>query len=429
MAVVSERSAVRRLYDRFGFGARPDDLAQSFDAALERLLGESGDGAVGPAPPELPAIPKAGKDDAAAKKQARRERAAQDAQLVGWWLDRMVASGVARERLTWFWHGHFATSAQKVKVPALMLAQNETFRRMGLDRFADLAKALVVDPAMIRWLDGDDNRVGSPNENLAREFMELFTLGVGHYTEDDVREAARALTGWAIDKKTGAARLVAKQHDDKDKEILGETANFTAESFVDRVLSRPESSRFVVGRLWFRLVSATPPDDAAVDRLLTAYGDGGDIRATLRAVAAEPAFRAEESTLVKQPVEWLVGLLRALGVRPSDLDDKTRAQVYKGLMGLGQVPFRPPSVGGWPAGPAWLTTAAGLTRLRLASTITAKANLDSLAQQEDRVAGVGALLCVDAWSDRTTAALAEVAREPAQVAAIAACAPEYVVSA
>jgi uncharacterized protein (DUF1800 family) len=425
MAVVSERSAVRRLHDRFGFGARPEDLNQTFDAALERLLGPPG-GDV-PAPPELSVPPKTGKDDAA-KKAARKQRNAQDARLVAWWLDRMVVAGVAQERLTWFWHGHFATSAQKVKVPALMLAQNETFRVTGLGRFADLARALVVDPAMIRWLDGDDNRVGSPNENLAREFMELFALGVGHYTEDDVREAARALTGWAVDKNTGKARLVAKRHDDEDKEILGEKANFTAESFVDRLLSRPESGRFVVGRLWSRLVSATPPDDDAIGRLLAAYGDGGDITATLRAIAAEPAFRAEESTLVKQPVEWLVGLLRALGLRPADLDDRTRAQVHKGLMGLGQVPFRPPSVGGWPAGRAWLTTAAGLTRLRLASTITAKANLDSLARQRDRVTAVGELLCVDAWSDRTKAALTQVAAEPAQVAALAACAPEYVVS-
>jgi uncharacterized protein (DUF1800 family) len=425
MAVVSERSAVRRLHDRFGFGARPADLAQTFDVALERLLGPPGGDL--PAPPALPVPPRAGKDEAA-KKAARKQRNTQDARLVAWWLDRMVAAGVAQERLTWFWHGHFATSAQKVRAPALMLAQNETLRARGLGRFVDLARALVVDPALIRWLDGDDNRVGSPNENLAREFMELFSLGVGHYTEDDVREAARALTGWAVDRDTGAARLVAKRHDDADKEILGEKANFTAVSFVDRVLSRPESGRFVVGRLWFRLVSVTPPDADAAGRLLAAYGASGDITATLRAIAAEPAFRAEGSTLVKQPVEWLVGLLRALGLRPADLDDRTLAKVHKGLLGLGQVPFRPPSVGGWPAGQAWLTTAAGLTRLRLASTITAKANLESLAASRDRVAAVGELLCVDAWSDRTKAALARVAEEPAQVAAIAACAPEYVVS-
>jgi uncharacterized protein (DUF1800 family) len=294
--------------------------------------------------------------------------------------------------------------------------------------FTDLAHAMITDPAMILWLDGNDNKAGTANENLAREFMELFTLGVGHYTEDDVREAARALTGWTVDRKTGKPKLVAKRHDDEPAHVFGKTVD-GAESFVDLTLGREESAPFVVGRLWYRLVSLTPPDDAARGRLLAAYGSRRDIRATLRAIAVEPAFRDDATTLVKQPVEWLVGLLRALGVRPSTLDDKVRAKVYKGLMGLGQVPFRPPSVGGWPSGSSWLTTAAGLTRLKVAQLVAEHANLDSLARQKDRVEGVRALLAVDAWSDRTRAALTEVAGDPAKVAAVAACAPEYVVSA
>jgi uncharacterized protein (DUF1800 family) len=434
MVEVSERSAVRRLYDRFGFGARPGDLDQSFAQALDKLL-TAPPGGDAPAPPDLPPPPrpekpaKGEKPDKEAKKKANKARAGQQKQLAAWWLDRMVAVDVATaERLTWFWHGHFATSSQKVKVAALMLRQNETLRRLGRGSFTQLAHAMIADPAMILWLDGNDNKVGAANENLAREFMELFTLGVGHYSEGDVREVARALTGWSVDKKTGAAKFVAKRHDDKPATIFGKEGEYTADSFVDLALGREESAPFVVGRMWNRLVSPTPPDEAARARLLTAYGDNRDIGATLRAMAGEAAFRDEKTALVKQPVEWLVGLLRALGVRPSTLDEKTQGKLYKGLMGLGQVPFRPPSVGGWPSGASWLTTAAGLTRLKVAQAVVEQAKLDPLAQNKDRVEGARELLAVDAWSDRTRAALQKVGGDPAKVAALAACAPEYVVS-
>ena len=443
MVEVNEQSAVRRLYDRFGFGARPGDLDQSFAQALDRLLSAPAGGDA-PAPPDLPlpARPEKkkgkGKDkdekesdeDRAAKKKANKERASQQKQLAAWWLDRMSAVDVATtEKVTWFWHGHFATSAQKVKYAQLMLGQNETFRKLGMGSFTDLAHALIVDPAMIVWLDGNDNKAGAANENLAREFMELFALGVGHYSEGDVREAARALTGWNIDRQTGKAEFTEKKHDDDPATIFGKEADYDAESFVDLVLSREESAPFVVGRMWYRLVSPTPPDDEAKARLLKAYGDRRDIKATLRAIASEPAFRDEKTALVKQPVEWLVGLLRALNVRPSALDEKVQGKVYKGLMGMGQVPFRPPSVGGWPSGASWLTTAAGLTRLKVAQAVVEQANLDQLAQNKDKVEGVRELLAVDAWSDRTRAALDKVAADPAKVAALAACAPEYVVSA
>lgn len=427
MGVLSERAAVRRLWDRFGFGAAPADLTRSFDDTLDRLLGAPAGGAA-PAP-ELPVVRKPPKDDRDARKAANKQRAAQEKQLTAWWLDRMVTTrdaDVAVERLTWFWHGHFATSAQKVKVPALMLAQNQTFRQRGLGSFTDLAHALVVDPAMILWLDGDDNRAGAANENLAREFMELFTLGVGHYSETDVREAARALTGWTVDRQTGTAKLVQKRHDDKPQEILGQSGDYTAESFVDHVLAQPSSAPFVVGRLWFRLVSPTPPDKATLDGLVGAYGSRRDIRAVLRAVAGTDAFRDPAATLVKQPVEWLVGLLRAVGLRPSELDDKVKAKLYQGLVALGQVPFRPPSVGGWPAGQAYLTTAAGLTRLRIAQLVTRTADLSGMTG--DPVAAAQGLLSVDAFSDRTRTALGKAGADPEQVTALAACAPEYVVS-
>ncbi|MGC7094991.1 DUF1800 domain-containing protein [Amycolatopsis lurida] len=397
MAVLDERAAARRLAERFGFGPRPGEQVPE----LEALLSPGG-------ARQAPQLGPLSND--------KKARAEQERRLAIWWLDRMVADDA--ERLTWFWHGHFATSEQKVRDPRLMLAQNETFHRLGRGGFTELAKALVVDAAMLKWLDGNDNKVGSPNENLAREFLELFALGVGHYSEQDVRESARALTGWTLDKKTGEAKLNPKRQDREPKQIFGQTGDFTAESFVDLVLGRPESAAFVTGRLWFRLVSPTPPPPDVHQRVIAAYGPGRDIRAALRAIAGEAAFRDPAATIVKQPVEWLVGLLRASGLTASDLDAK---KLLNGLRGMGQLPFRPPSVGGWPSGGSWLTTSAGVARLNLARLVAQKAKPEALERLRET-------LGVDTWSDRTKGALDGVAKDPRELLAVAACAPEYVVS-
>jgi len=198
MAVIAERVSIRRLYDRLGFGANAATLSEgrSFDQVADRLLDPAAIAedpgvkatpapAIGP-PPAQPG--KANKGNVAVHKQYATALVEQQSTVIRWWLDRMVAAKApAAERITWFWHGHFATGAQKVKSPEQMLEQNQTQRRLGLGGFAELAHAMITDPATLRWLDGENNRVGAPNENLAREFMELFALGIGHYSEDDVR--------------------------------------------------------------------------------------------------------------------------------------------------------------------------------------------------------------------------------------------------
>ena len=436
MTEISERAVVRRLNDRLGFGPAPGDLAAAPDATVRRLLGPATDAAAAAVTPptglEPPAAMPKKKDpdekkDPAAKKAANRQRAAQERKLAVWWLDRMVASRTAGERLTWFWHGHFATSNQKVRNAAWMLAQNQTQRKLALGRFGDLAQAMIVDTAMIRWLDGQKNRKGSPNENLAREFMELFTLGISHYQEADVAQGARCLTGWVLGKEGKGATFVRKRFDSGSKTVLGKTGDFDAKGFAGLTLAQPASAGFVIGRLWSRLVSATPPDAATVARLTSAYGGTRDVRSLLTAMVAEPAFRDPASSLVKQPVEWAAGLFRALGLRPGKLDEKAQTKLLAGLRGMGQLPFRPPSVGGWPAGASWLTTSAGLTRLQLAQQVAKLADLSAVEDAKDKPAAVAALLGVDGWSERTRSALAGV-KEPAQLTAVAACAPEYVVS-
>jgi uncharacterized protein (DUF1800 family) len=463
MAELSEAESVRRLVDRLGFGAGGDELTRlqtaGYAAAVDTLLAPSGPDAgaaatplprlTAPERPERTAGRGAGEasektpEDRAARKDYRQELKAQQLTATRWWLDRMVrAEQPTRERLTWFWHGHFATSAQKVRVATLMLRQNETFRIGALGSFTDLAQALIVDPALLVWLDGNDNTAKAPNENLAREFMELFALGHGHFSETDVKEAARALTGWKLDRQAGEAVLRPRQHDDGSKTVLGKTGDLGATELVDVLLSQSASAEFVVGRLWFRLVGPRPPSAATRERLVAAYGADRDVTAALRAIALSPELRDPATSLVKQPVEWVVGTARALDVIPSTLTDPVQrskpgqgkkagqGRLLVGLRGMGQVPFRPPSVGGWPAGGGWLTTASAAARLSTARVLAAKADLSTVAKtsSKNRTEAIRRLLGVDAFTARTADAIAAIADRPADAVSLAAVSPEYVVS-
>jgi uncharacterized protein (DUF1800 family) len=361
----------------------------------------------------------------AAKTQTRD----QGRQLALWWLDRMVAADRPfPERLTWFWHGHFATSNQKVRNANLMAVQNATLRRLGPGDFRTLARAMIVDPAMLVWLDGTGNSVGKPNENLAREFMELFTLGVGNYTEDDVRAAARALTGWGIDVVNGTAVQRPGRHDPGPETVLGTTASFDAAGLADLLVARPASPQFLARRVWTRLVSDDPPDAPTLAALVAAYGPGHDVTALVRAAVTSPAFRDPASVLVVEPVLWLVRTLRALAVPASKVP---AAALAAGLTGLGQVPFDPPNVGGWPAGTPWLTTSAALARMNLATQLVEVGDLGPVvaAAPAARVAATADLLGLPPFTDRTATALAPLASSPPALVAGALASPESCVSA
>lgn len=428
MAPIVERDAVRRLLQRLGLGPRRGEVdtatAAGFAATLDALTapGPDAGAAATPLPTFAPIDLKA--KDPASLQQVRQQRT----QLVTWWLDRMAAADrPLPERLTWFWHGHFATSIQKVRYPGLMAVQNATQRRLGTGDFRALAQAMAVDPAMLIWLDGGGNRVGKPNENLAREFMELFTLGVGHYTEDDVRAAARALTGWAVDVPNATASLVPRRHDPGPETVLGRSVS-DAPSLVDELVGLPVSPQFIAGRVWTRFVSDTPPDPATLATLVDAYGPGHDVTALLRAAVRTPAFRDPGSVIVREPVLWLVSALRALNVPASKVPV---AALAGGLTGLGQMPFAPPNVGGWPAGTPWLTTASALARLNLARALVTVGDMSPVtdAPVPGRVAATTALLGLPALTPRTAAALNPLVGNPPQLVAAALASPESCVSA
>lgn len=433
---MSERDVVRRLLDRLGLGPRPGEVDAAakagFAATLTALTTPSAaDAGVAATPvPALGATTRVGRTAAIEVRKAQRQALATEGRQLGvWWLDRMAAvDAPLPERMTWFWHTHFATSIQKVKFAKLMYQQNETLRQFGRGDFRTLAQSMIVDPAMLIWLDGQGNKVGKPNENLAREFMELFSLGVGNYTENDVREAARALTGWRLNYTTDTPAFVPRAHDPGPETVLGQSASFDAPALVNLLVREPASPKFVATRLWTRFVADTPPDAATMDRLLGAYGPGHDITALLREAVGTAQFHDRSSVLVKEPVLWLVGALRALRLRASSVP---AANLRAGVTGLGQVPFAPPSVGGWPAGVPWLTTAAALTRLRLAQQLTAHGDLSLVSNTSPtgRLDATAALLGLSGFTDRTAAALAPLATQPAPLIALALTAPEYTVSA
>jgi uncharacterized protein (DUF1800 family) len=371
------------------------------------------------APPALPALapdPQPGKD--ATREQRQQARATQQAQTTAattWWLRQLAGRPGAAEKLTFFWHGHWATSVQKVRSAHLMLGQQQTFRRYGTADTGPLVRAMLRDPALIIWLDGQKNTRQAPNENLARELMELFTLGVGHYSEDDVKAGARVLTGWQVDRAAGKAVLKPGRHDPGTVTLLGRTGQFDVDAYADLLVNHPQHLPFLAERLWVRYGSGTAPSAAASARIVAA---GRNTTALLKAVLTDPEFPATNGRLVKQPVEWLAGAVRQLGL------DITEVKAAGALKALGQVPFRPPSVGGWPVGAAWLTTSSTQARLRTGQALAAQADV-----AVDQVTGLDALadlLVIDGWTDRTRAALAGV-KDPRRLLALGLASPEYAI--
>src|SRR5262245_3494088 len=295
--------------------------------------------------------------------------AGEPAGLKAWWLYRMYwGPDPLGERLTLVWHNHFATSNHKVNDLAAMRRQNEIFRKHGRGSFGDLLKVVVHDPALLIWLDATSNRKGQANENLGRELMELFTLGVGHYTEQDVKEAARALTGWKL-TVGGTFGDWAPQHDDGEKTILGHKGKWTGDDLVRLLLEQPATSQRLAWRLCEWLMGEKAVDGAALDALAAGLrAHGLDIGWAVETVLRSRAFFAEGNlgSRVLGPVEYLVGVPRAL-----ECFDPPPSSLLLGEWSarLGQDLFYPPNVGGWKGGRDWLTTQGIIGRANFAAAL------------------------------------------------------------
>lgn len=422
-----------RLLRRTGFGATGAEIDAVTDPAAYIRSALSGDpnadpGAVRtPMPRFDPPVPPAKGAGVDARRRYRAQAQAQVQTLTTWWLRRMAAvRNPVREKLTLLWHNHFATSAVKVVSAPELGAQNQTLRSGAAGDFGALAYAMLTDPAMLRWLDGVANTAKAPNENLAREFMELFALGHGNgYTESDVREGARALTGWTIGKS--GATLVPARHDPRPKTVLGVTGPLGVREFCDAVLNRPESAGYVTGRLWRGLASDDPPSAATAQRIAAAYGPRRDLSALVTAIVSDEEFVSARDTVVHGPVEWAVGVVRALRI---PLDDPQARALSVLLRSLGQLPFHPPDVGGWPSGQAWMSTAAAELRLTAMTTMARKVDLSPISSvgRGERVETAAHLLGVGNWSDRSAKVLTGLTADPATLIAVAVNTPEYLTS-
>ena len=294
-------------------------------------------------------------------------------QLKVWWLYRLTAGpDPLAEKMCLLWHNHFATSNVKVRSAKLMAAQNDLIRTHAAGDFKALLAGMARDVAMLIWLDGNANRLRSPNENFAREVMELFTLGVGHYSEHDIREAARAFTGWHV--RGEQFWFNSLQHDNGSKAVFGSSGNHDGDDVLRLCLTHEACPRFLAAKLLREFVMPSP-DEAAIAAL------AGCIRAhdyqmkpVLRDLLGSQMFfsAAARHSLIKSPVQFVLGACRALEVRPNL---KSLAQI---IASLGQDLFQPPTVKGWEGGRLWITSATLLQRANFAASLTSSDTYGSI---------------------------------------------------
>ncbi|MFL9983312.1 DUF1800 domain-containing protein [Paraburkholderia sediminicola] len=353
---------------RVGFAPNSGEVAQYIgltrEQAVDKVLATVRTEAVTPLPDwVLEPIPtrdirKTWTDDQ--RRDEQRLRGQRYELLRAWWVREMLGTpSPLTERMTLFWHNHFTSGQDKVQYPQQMAQQNMLLRRDALGNFGELLHGVAKDPAMLQYLDGASNRKGKPNENFAREVMELFTLGEGHYTQRDVSEAARAYTGWSLDPDTQAYGWRANQHDDGDKTVLGQTGPFDGDQVLDILLARPETATFVTTRLWREFVSDTP-DSARIAPIAAQFrASHYDIKVALRGLFMSDAFwdDGDRGVLVKSPVEFVVGTLRAF-----DIGYDNTAPFAAQIRTLGENLFYPPNVKGWPGGTIWINSSTLLAR-------------------------------------------------------------------
>ncbi|MBL9136657.1 MAG: DUF1800 domain-containing protein [Verrucomicrobiales bacterium] len=372
------------LLNRAGFGGSPAEVARLVELGPEGAVESLLDVPAAPSgrQPTLPAgleadpgrverlrqMRDATPDQRTALRRAElmeQRRRIQDLRL--WWLGRMISGRQPLEdKLVLFWHGHFATSVRKVRDAVSMARQWETLRRHASGSWKQLLLAMTRDPAMLIWLDQAQSRREHPNENFARELLELFSLGEGHYTERDVTEAARSLTGLSLDRARHEFVWRPAVHDDGPKEFLGATGRWGPEDIIERIVAHPESSPFIVDKLW-RFFAEESPEPEVLQALTTVFRESGhEFRPMLRVMFLSEAFYTPRRmrSQIKSPVQWLVMAVRQLERRTPQSE-----AVLAVLRDLGQELFAPPNVKGWDGGVAWINTATLARRMQLSAVL------------------------------------------------------------
>lgn len=392
----TEQEAVH-LLNRTTFHTSPDDIAAALrlgkEETVRRLI--TGEPLFGEARTLLPI------EEVLADGKNLSTTAISDYQT--YWLYRMTeTSAPLTEKMTLFWHDHFATSFRKVNNVSLMVQQNELFRKYALGSFYDLLIEVGKDPAMVIWLDGNSNKKGKPNENYAREVMELFTLGIGNYSEEDVKEAARAFTGWSVNKEDNyKISFNSKQHDTGTKKVLSESGNFNEHTVVDVLFHQAALSRHMASKLLQAFATADPPEEW-VNQVAADFKDSATVGDVLHKLFLSERFYKTEyrRAIIKSPAEYVAWIIRAYQIPLSK-------GYVSAMRKMGQELFLPPDVSGWVEGTSWLMSSSLLARYQFAESIAKKVkstmfterpyNLAAGAEAQDyvwvwsRYAGIGSL--------------------------------------
>ncbi len=363
----SNQLKIKHLYSRAGFGIRYSELKQKGNWTIKRAVDDLFEGSEKFKPLSLGIdfTPKKqyamlSEDE---KKEAIRSMREGVRSLNTTFLQNMSnTDALLREKMTLFWHGHFACRSTN---PNYLERLNNVHREHGLGNFRTLLTEVSKSPAMLQFLNNQQNRKGHPNENFARELMELFTIGRGNYTESDIRESARAFTGWGF-SPAGEYAFRQQQHDTGQKTFMGKTGNFGGEEIIDIILNRPETSQFIARKIYIFLVN-DKPDETIVNNLGKRFKDSNyEISTLLKDIFTSTWFYDSRNVgaKIKSPVELIAGLNRQFFVNYQNPQVLMQFQ-----SALGQVLFYPPNVAGWPGGQNWIDSSSLMTRLRLPSMI------------------------------------------------------------
>ena len=423
-----QRLETTRLFHRFGFGPKPGEFQAALKQGIQATRANTSkidlQTIVAPELTDLGPRPAPNSPEIVEYSRLLRY---QNQLLLLWWLDQMVATtNPLNEKMTWFWHGHWATSIGKVNYALPMYTQNVTLRRYALSNFTEFAQAMFLDGALQVWLDGAENSVKAPNENLSREMMELFILGVNRYTENDVRELARSFTGYRVARTSGEISIASRRRDNGSVTVLGKSGAMSPQEVIAHLVAQENCQKFIPERMWYRFISSAnplPENHPSISAFATR-----DLKTLVTALINDPALSSVDNSIVKSPVEWFVAVCRALSLTPSQLPSFTKLNGY--LEKLSQVPFQPPNVGGWPTDQAWLTSASAQFRLAFATWLASLADLSELraVPANNRAEYLLDWLGIVEWSSRTHSALRAVSDNPQRLFTLAICSPEYVVS-
>jgi hypothetical protein len=396
------------LLNRAGFGGTPAEIARLVSigqvAAVDELVNDSALGSDSGLPGFVtqtylrrdPERMRSMSEDERreALQEARRNDQAQVLRFRNWWIDRMVrTSAPLEEKMTLFWAGHFTSSQRDVRNSVHMIQQNQMLREHALGSFRLMLHEVARDPAMLEYLDNNRNRKGSPNENFAREVMELFTLGVGNYTEEDIREAARAFTGWTFQGDRFV--LNRRQHDFATKTVLGKKGNWNGDEVLDILLEQPAAPKFVAARLLGFFLTPEPSEAMVARYAALLRKNDWNLKPVMRALFLDPQFYSEEyaCSRILGPVEFAVSIARKL---PGERKPPPFL-VALACDQLGQSLLAPPNVKGWEGGEAWITTATLLERGNLALAIVDGLDVESM---RGRYAGAGRAAALVAGDQR-----------------------------